>query len=140
MTKRPGKLALGGLLLAGLGYLAGILTAPKSGKETRKDIQRTATKAKNDAEKKLKQAHAELTDVIDQAKSKASAATGKVKAELDSVIEKAVAVKDRARGVLSAVHEGESDDRDLQKAVSEANKAVDHLKKYISKHGATKKG
>lgn len=139
MGKRNGNLALGGLLLAGLGYLAGILTAPKSGKETRKDIQRSAVKAKQEAEKKLKQAHAELSDLVDKGKKSVQDMSAKAKEEVSGALEKAQIAKDRARAVLSAVHEGESDDKELQKAVDEANKAVDHLKKYITKHAVTKK-
>ena len=64
------KVALGTALVAGAGYLAGILTAPKSGKETRKDIANTAVKAKIETEKKLKQAHSEIRDLITDAEEK----------------------------------------------------------------------
>jgi len=135
MTKRRrGNLALGGLLLAGLGYVAGILTAPKSGKETRKDIQRTAVKAKSEAEKRLKAAHAELGDLVNQGTKKAKDLTAQARTELDKALEKAQATKDKVRDVLSAVHEGESDDKDLQKAILEADKAVSNLKKFVGKH------
>lgn len=47
-----GKFALGALIGAAIGAAAGILTAPKSGKETRADIKAKATEAKKDVEKK----------------------------------------------------------------------------------------
>ena len=140
MTKRKGNLALGGLLLAGLGYVAGVLTAPKSGKETRKDIQDNVAKAKTEAEKKLKELHGELTHLVDQGKQTAKELSSKAKAELEKAVETGHQAKTKAREVLSAVHEGESDDRELQKAIDEANKAVEHLRKYVEKHATTKKG
>ena len=45
MSKRSRNFALGTAVAAAVGYLAGVLSAPKSGKETRKDIARTASKA-----------------------------------------------------------------------------------------------
>ncbi len=140
MTKRPGRLALGGLLLAGLGYLAGILTAPKSGKETRQDIQRKALQAKADAEKRLKNMHSELNDLIDEAKATAKNVTTRAKSGLDEAIIRAQEARDKVRVILSAFHEGEPEDKDLRKAMSEAKKAIDHLKKYVGKHAEPKKG
>ena len=46
-----GKFALGALFGAAAGFVAGILTAPKSGKETREDIKRTASDVKGKASK-----------------------------------------------------------------------------------------
>jgi gas vesicle protein len=138
MSKRNGNLAVGGLLLAGMGYLLGILTAPKAGKETRKDIQKTAVKAKTEAEKRLKKLTAELSDLVDQATNQAKKLSAVARKELLKAVELATDAKDKARNVLSAFHEGESDNKELQKAVDDANKAVDHLKKYLSKYGEAK--
>ena len=138
MTKRPGRIALGGLLLAGLGYVVGILTAPKSGKETRKDIQSAAVKAKLEAEKDLKNAHAELTKLVNQTKSKAEGATTKAKNEVTKAVDLGQAAKDKVRVMLSAIHEGDSDNKDLQKALNEANKAISHLKNFITSNAKAK--
>jgi hypothetical protein len=35
--------------------------------------------------------------------------------------------------MLSAVHEGGAEDKDLRKAIKDANKAVDHIKDYLKK-------
>ena len=51
-----GKFALGALLGAGLGAVAGLLFAPKSGKETREDIKAKATDLKVKADKKMEEA------------------------------------------------------------------------------------
>lgn len=138
MSKKRGNLAIGGLILAGLGYLLGLLTAPKSGKETRKDIKDTAVKAKTEAERRLKAIHAELGELLEQGSNKLKGASSQAKDELSKALDKAKNAKDKARNVLSAVHEGESDDKELEKAIKEATKAVDHLKSYLAKDAKTK--
>lgn len=122
-----------------VGYVTGILTAPKSGKETRDDIQKKAAKAKSDAEKKLKAAHSELNSLITSGKGKLQSAQSTAKTELAGAIETAQVAKDKARELLSAVHEGGADDKDLQKAIKEVNSAISHLKKYVAKDARSAK-
>ena len=129
-------IAIGSLLVAGAGYVAGLLTAPKSGRETRKDIRRTALKAKSDAEHGLKQAHSELNKLLDEASAFAKKSTSKVSGEFEKARAQAEAVRTKTRELLSAVHEGEAEDRDLQKAIDDVKKATGHLKKYIGKKSA----
>ena len=54
--------AAAAILAAGAGYVTGILTAPKSGKETRKDITNHANNARIEAEKQLKEWEAKSSD------------------------------------------------------------------------------
>lgn len=129
MVKRSGKLAIGAFILAGLGYVAGILTAPKSGRETRRDIKKVTVKAKKEAEKKLKQLHSELSDLIDKAKGMKS----KAQAGFSDALDKAVKAKEKVRVMLSVFHEGDADDADLQKAINDAKKAYADLKKFVTK-------
>lgn len=133
MRKRSTNLALGAVLLAGIGYAAGILTAPKSGKETRKDIQRAAVRAKTEAEDKLKDLTAELADLIEQGKRKAKDVKETAKIDYVEMLGHAQHARQKARELLSALHEGDAEDKDLKRAIDEVNKAIDHLKTYIKK-------
>jgi gas vesicle protein len=126
-------LAIGGTVAAAAGYLAGLLTAPKSGKETRKDIKDAADKGWAEAEKDLKKLHTELDKVIKDSKKAGGKVTGKTKEELDTLLEKAQDTKEKAREVLSAVHEGDAEDKDLKKAIKDANEAIAHLRDYLKK-------
>lgn len=128
--------ALGAVIAGVAGYVAGILTAPKSGKETRKDIKDTAVKTKAEAEKKLKELHSELDDLIAKGKDKAKDLKKDAKKGMDDAVGRAQTAKERAREVLSALHEGDTDDKDLQKAVDEVKKAREHLKNYLNKEHA----
>ena len=127
------KFAIGTLIAGAAGYLAGILTAPKSGKETREDIKDTAVQSMREAERQLKKLHTELNDVIAEGKERAGKLSGKAQQELQVVLDAASDVKGKAREVLSSVHEGRAEDKDLQKAVKEAKDAVSHLQTYLKK-------
>jgi gas vesicle protein len=136
MVKRSSTkgIAIGAAIAAGVGYLAGILTAPKSGKETRQDIASAAIKAKSEAEKRLKQLYSELSDLINDGKKRAGTLKAAAKTDLEAVIGQALAAKEKVREVLSAIHEGESDDKDLDSAVKDVTKALDDLKTFLAKH------
>jgi gas vesicle protein len=127
------KVAIGGIIAGVVGYLAGILTAPKSGKETREDIKDNASKGLAEAEKELKKLHTELDKAIKQAKTGGDKLSAAAQRELNELIAKAKDSKEKAREVLSAVHEGEAADKDLAKAVKQANNALANLKKYLKK-------
>ncbi len=65
---------------AAAGFAAGILTAPKSGKETRADIKKKAVELKNEAEKGAKKAKSVASDAAASLKTNASK-VGKATAE-----------------------------------------------------------
>jgi len=66
-----GKFALGALFGAAAGLVTGILTAPKSGKETREDIKTKAKEVKVDVTKKVESAASEANEIAEDVKSKA---------------------------------------------------------------------
>jgi len=133
MDKRAKKFAIGAVLAAAAGYVAGILTAPKSGKETREDIKNTAVRTYSAAEKQLKSLHTELSKLLEEASAKAGELSGTAQESLEKAAKTAKVAKEKARELLSAIHEGDADDQDLQNAIKEANKAVTHLKSYLLK-------
>jgi gas vesicle protein len=127
------RIAIGSTVAAAAGYVAGILTAPKSGKQTRDDIKSAAERSRIEAEKDLKRLHTELDKVIKDAGVHSSKLGKKAQAELGSLIEKAKDTKEKSREVLSAIHEGDAEDQDLKRAVKNANSALDHLRDYLKK-------
>lgn len=135
MVKKIGvkAVALGALVAAGAGYLTGILTAPKSGKETRADIAKTANKAKLDGEKQLKKLHSDLNSLIKDADAKTKKARNKAKEELVDATDKAKVAKEKARGLLSAIHNGDAEDPNLQAVIEEVKQAKKNLGKYLKK-------
>lgn len=71
-----GKFALGALLGAAVGVAAGILTAPKSGKETRADLKAKADEAKKKADKAIADAKVKGQKVYNDMRAKADTAVG----------------------------------------------------------------
>lgn len=133
MGKRNRNVAIGALVGLGVGYLAGILTAPKSGKETRKDIVDASVRAKQEAERRIKSLHSDLSTLITRAEAMFGDAKAGVQVGLGKAIDKARLAKNEAREILSALHEGDADDKDLKKAIADAQSAVDSLKSYLEK-------
>lgn len=133
MDKRTKKFAIGAVIAAAAGYVAGILTAPKSGKETRDDIKDTAVRTYTAAEKELKLLHTELSKLMDEANKKIGELRGSAQVNLDKAVAGAKVAKEKARELLSAVHEGDADNKDLDNAVKEAKKAVEHLRSFLKK-------
>lgn len=127
------KIAIFAGIAAAVGYLAGILTAPKSGEETREDIKHTAQKGLSEAEKQLKKTLTELSDLIDEIKKRTEEMGEKASKQLSELLEKGKTARGKAREVLSAIHEGDANDKDLQEAIDQAAEALKHLRAYLSK-------
>ena len=127
------RIAIGSAIAGVFGFLAGILTAPQSGKETRQDIKDNANKGLAQAEKELKKLHTQLDAAIVQAKDQKGKLGAKAQKELNELVDKAKDSKEKVREVLSAIHECEAADQDLAKAVKQANNALTNLKKYLKK-------
>lgn len=126
------KLAIGAAVGVITGFVAGILTAPKSGKETRQDIKNTAGKVTAEAEKQLKKMYTELSETIDKAKALAKREGAMVKKELLKALHAAEGTQQKVKEVISAVREGAADHPELEKAMKDAEKAREHLKKYLT--------
>lgn len=133
MSKNTKKLAVGALIGAAAGYVAGVLTAPKSGKETRSDIKHAAQRAKVETEKALKAAHSELDELLASAKTQAGKLGKRAKHDFDNAVNAAKNAKEKARLMLSTLHEGGAEDAELKAALKDAKKATAHLKNFITK-------
>ena len=133
MKESTKRFAIGTVVAAAAGFVTGILTAPKSGKETRQDIKDGTARSIHEAERQLKRLHTEMSDAIAEGLEKADRLQGKAKQELEAALNSAHAAKGKARDILSAVHEGRAEDKELQKAITDAKESVDHLKAYLKK-------
>ncbi len=125
------KFALGALIAGVAGYVTGLLTAPKSGKETRADIANKAGEIKEDAEEKLQTAHDELNDLLDKAKSKTATLSSKAKAEFNEAVWRAKDAQNKTAKVIKAVRAGQADDKHLDRALKQARLAKKNLAKYL---------
>lgn len=67
-----GKIAIGALVGAAAGFVAGLVTAPKSGKETRADIAKKAQELKHEATTAAGKAKNEVLDAVHEVKDRAT--------------------------------------------------------------------
>lgn len=132
MKKSVKRVAAGALIAGAAGYVAGVLTAPKSGKATRTDLKNKVEKTTTELEQTLKQLHSQLSTTIDSASKTTKNVKAVAKVRARQVTHSALAAKEKVRSALSTLHEGDHEKRDLEKAVSEAQKAIEHLEKYIA--------
>lgn len=133
MGKSLKKFALGAGLMGLLGYLTGLLTAPKTGKQTRQDIKRAAQQGVNEAEQQLSEKVDELSQLLDRAKKEGERVSGKTAEELEDLTQKAKIARDKATTVLTAIREGKTEDQDLNLAVEQAAHSLKHLRDYLKK-------
>ncbi len=105
-----GKIAVGAIFGAITGFVAGVLAAPKSGKETRADIKDAALKAKDTAttevakakdaaEKKAQEVKAKAEEIFDDVKTKAQEVA-------EDVTEKATDIKTRTEQAVEGAKKG----------------------------------
>ncbi|HET7529117.1 MAG TPA: YtxH domain-containing protein [Candidatus Saccharimonadales bacterium] len=125
------KVALGSAIAGVAGYLAGLLTAPKSGKQTRKEIAKTAGSIKDDTEDQLQNLNTELKELIKTTKVKTVALSSTARAEFNEAVVKAKDAQNKSAQVLKAAKAGEASDPDLNKAVKQARQAIKNLSKYL---------
>jgi len=125
------KLAIGAAIAGVVGYVSGILTAPKSGRETREDIADKAEDIKEGTEEQLQNAHDELSDLLKTAKNKSVALGSKARGEFNEAVVAAKDAQNKASYVLKAVRAGEADDPALNKAIKQAKQAQKNLSKFL---------
>jgi len=134
MAKRTFKnLALVAGLAAAAGFVTGLLTAPKSGKETRDDIKNAAKRGLSETEHQLKKLSGELNDLVDEAKSRAGDLRGKAGEAMTQATTQAQDAREKVREMLAAVHDGNASDEDLQLAMNQGRTALKHLRDYLKK-------
>jgi gas vesicle protein len=129
------KIAVGSAIAGVAGYLAGILTAPKSGKETRGDIADKAEDVKETSEEQLQNLNEELKGLIKDTKAKTIVLSSTARAELNEAVIRAKDAQNKTAQVLKAVKNGEATDPDLDKAVKQAKHAAKNLGKFFKNGG-----
>lgn len=125
------KIAVGALVAGAVGYLAGILTAPNSGKDTRQDISDKAVDVRDETIEQLQDLQDELGNLLNDAKNKTLALGAKAREEFDEAVVSAKDAKNKTGVLLKSVKAGEAEDPELNKAIKQAKAAAKNLGKYF---------
>lgn len=131
--RKENKWALGAVVAVGIGFVAGILTAPRSGRQTREKLAQSASKARVDGEKQLKQLHSDLQNLIKEGEIKLKSSKAKANTELKKQLENSKKTKQKVKMIISAIHSGEATDPDLKDMLQEAKKAKTNLANFLKK-------
>jgi gas vesicle protein len=125
------KIAIGSAIAGAAGYIAGILSAPRSGRQTRQEIANKAEDVKGSTEDQLQELSDELKDMIRTTKDKTTSLSSTARAELNEAVVRAKDAQNKAGQVLKAVRAGEASDPDLNRAIKQAKQAAKNLGKYM---------
>lgn len=131
--KTAKAIAIGAAVAGAAGYVAGLLTAPQSGKKTRREFIKSAGDNASSVEKQLEALHGELGNLVDEAKGRGDDLGSKAQKELRKLVDSARDSKDKAREVMGALQDGTASDKDLKNAIADAKHTVDHIKDYLKK-------
>jgi gas vesicle protein len=118
---------------AGIGYLAGLLTAKQSGKQTRKDIINSSKEAKAKAEATVNDLYDELAKTIKQAEAKIDQGKLSVQHNLSVAAVQAKRVRLQTKEILTAIKNGDADDKNLHDSIENTKAALKNLKSYLNK-------
>ncbi len=125
------KVAIGALAAGVGGYLAGILTAPKSGKETREELADKAVEVKEDAAHQLQVAGDELAVVVKEAQAKTVTLGSQAREEFNEALIRAKDSQNKVKTALKALKAGQAEDPELNKAIKQAKLAKKNLSKFF---------
>lgn len=134
MDKREKKgLAIGALLGAVVGVITGILFAPKSGKETRKDIKDAAGKAADTLVQEAHKLQDDAKELIEKTESKIKQLKGKAGDVAKDHVKEIKHTTENVRTAVRAFKDGKASDKDLNDAIKQAKAAHSALKTYLKK-------
>lgn len=129
-------LAIGAAVGAVAGVVTGILFAPKSGKETRKDVKDTAVKVVNKVEEESKKVHSDLNTAIQNVEKLAKEKGNEVADRAKDVLKMAEDAKNTLTTKLKEFGDNKNvtaAESDLKEAVKKAEKAQSELAKLLKK-------
>lgn len=125
------KLVIGAAVAGITGYLAGILTAPKSGKETRADITDKASEVADTLLHELRELEFELKELLAKAKTETTALKGRALEEFNEALLRAKDAQIKSSTLIKSVKAGEAADPELNKAIKQSKLAAKNLRKFI---------
>lgn len=127
------RIALGAALAGVAGYIAGILSAPSSGRKTRAQLKKSAEGGLDDVEAQLKKLQNELSDLVTEAKKRGAPLGDRAERRFGTAMDSANVAKDKLYEVVGSLKKGQTNDKDLQNALADAKRAIDHLRDFLRK-------
>ncbi|HEV2412686.1 MAG TPA: YtxH domain-containing protein [Candidatus Saccharimonadales bacterium] len=129
------KFLLGAVVGVVAGAVTALLTAPKSGKETRAVIKEKATDLGQDALRDARKLEGELNKRISESKKALPHLTGEAKTELETLLKGAVTAKGRALKAIDSLKKGGKTklDETLVKELETVISNLEEVERKVSK-------
>jgi gas vesicle protein len=131
MKKNSRNIIVGAILVGAASYVAGILTAPKKGKETREDIRHASVNFKISLEKSLKKLYADSSQQLERALHVNQKLTAQTKKELDLLVASVKHAKDRIKIYLTSLRDGEIEEEEITLLLSDGRDNTERLKFFV---------
>jgi gas vesicle protein len=112
-SMKRGQFVKGTIIGAAIGAIAGILLAPKSGKETQADIKRKVRGTYDDIQRRLERMSDEVSGRVDSLKEAAKDLKGEAKEESQELIRRAEVLKQDLRVSASNLAKSGSETKDV---------------------------
>ena len=131
MLKKLRNLYFVASLVGLMGYLLGLLTAPKSGRELRREMKSTGRKNLSLLEKQLKAQYSDLNLQLQELESRMDVSSKIVTESINKYIVDARILQKKSKHLLSALHDGVASDDELIRVIKELKNLKTSIKKYF---------
>lgn len=131
MYKRIRNLYFVTLFIGSVGYILGLLTASKSGKDFRREIETTGRKNLINLEKQLKAQYSDLNNQLQVLENNLDASSKVVAEKINKYIVDVKKMQKKSKILLSALHDGTAEDDELIQVIDEINNLKSSIKKYF---------
>ena len=131
MKKNSRNIIVGAILVGAASYVAGILTAPKKGKETREDIRHASVNFKISLEKALKKLYTDSSRQLERALNVNQNLTAQTKKELDLLISSVKHAKDKIKVYLTSLRDGEIEEEEITLLLTDGRDNTERLKFFV---------
>lgn len=131
MKKNSRNIIVGAILVGAASYVAGILTAPKKGKETREDIRHASVNFKISLEKALKKLYTDSSRQLERALNVNQNLTAQTKKELDLLIASVKHAKDKIKVYLTSLRDGEIEEEEITLLLTDGRDNTERLKFFV---------
>ena len=131
MKKNSRNIVFSAVVIGAASYLAGILTAPKKGSETREDIRHASVNAKISLEKSLKKLYADSSRQIERALNVNHELTKQTKRELDLLIASVKHATEKIKIYLTSIRDGDIEEEEITLLLTDGRDNTERLKLFV---------
>lgn len=125
------KIAIGTLLSGAVGFIFSELIRSKSGKKLRKELKSKNHIIDEEIQNKLNILYSELAELITTIEEEFKGSKLKDSKKMTETIDEAHVSRQKLNEIIQAIKTGKSDNKELNLAIKEAEKAINSAKSFL---------